>query len=267
MAGRRAPVRGGASRRPAGPPSAVPRPAPAPARTVEAGRLTGGIQLVGPASGNDVAVAAGHHRRRSVGGRTDVRHRRVRKLRGSRVRSCTPQGRHVVCYIERAAPGRTLRSDAATFPKSVLGNVVAGLSRMSAGSIISQLSVIEPIMRARLEHVQAEGLRRRRGRQRRRVLNSTGFPLTAAEQLTYNEWLASDGACARDVDRSEERPPSGGRTPALLRLRARRGMLPGRRMRPARSPSSRRARRSSRSSTTSNRASSANRPTRPGTWR
>ena len=99
-------------------------------------------------------------------------------------------GRHVVCYID-AGTWENFRSDAGNFPESVLGNVVAGFPN-ERWLDISQLSVIEPLMRARLEMCKQKGFDGVEADNVEGFELDTGFPLTAAEQLTYNEWLASE---------------------------------------------------------------------------
>ncbi len=100
------------------------------------------------------------------------------------------KGRHVVCYID-AGTWEEWRSDAADFPKSVLGNVVAGFPN-ERWLDISQLSVIEPIMRARLEMCKQKGFDAVEADNVEGFELETGFPLTAAQQLTYDKWLASE---------------------------------------------------------------------------
>ena len=87
------------------------------------------------------------------------------------------QGRHVICYLD-AGTWEEWRSDASEFPKSVLGSVVKGYpERALAGH--------QQPVGDRADHestpgnVQAEGLRRRRGGQRRRVRTRNRLPADA----------------------------------------------------------------------------------------
>ncbi len=104
------------------------------------------------------------------------------------VSSLHAQGRHVVCYLD-AGTWEEWRPDASEFPKSVLGSVVQGYSN-ERWLDISNLAVIEPIMKARLEMCKQKGFDGVEADNVEGFEVETGFPLTAAEQLTYNEWLA-----------------------------------------------------------------------------
>ena len=105
------------------------------------------------------------------------------------VSSLHAQGRHVICYLD-AGTWEEWRPDAGEFPKSVLGNVVAGYPN-ERWLDISDLSAIEPIMKARLEMCKQKGFDGVEADNVEGYELETGFPLTAAEQLTYNKWLAS----------------------------------------------------------------------------
>ena len=73
--------------------------------------------------------------------------------------------------------------------------------------------------------------------------NDTGFPLTAAEQLTYNEWVAEEVHSLGMAVLAEERRRTDARTAALLRRGARRAVQPVPRMRRLRAvPGGRQAR-------------------------
>ena len=76
------------------------------------------------------------------------------------------QGTKVICYIDFGS-SENFRPDYSSFPESVQGstNGWAGERWLD----IRQLSVLEPIMTARDEDVRAEGLRRPRARQHRRL--------------------------------------------------------------------------------------------------
>jgi hypothetical protein len=105
------------------------------------------------------------------------------------VSSLHSQGRHVICYLD-AGTWEEWRPDAGEFPKSVLGNVVTGYPN-ERWLDISDLSAIEPIMKARLEMCKQKGFDGVEADNVEGYELETGFPLTAAEQLTYNKWLAS----------------------------------------------------------------------------
>ncbi len=122
-------------------------------------------------------------------------------------------GRHVVCYMD-AGSWEEWRPDAGEFPASVLGNTYAGFPN-ERWLDIRQLSILEPIMTKRLELCKAKGFD---GVEADNVEgfdnNNAGFPLTAEEQLTYNEWLASEAhslglsiALKNDVTQTKELEP------------------------------------------------------------
>jgi len=99
------------------------------------------------------------------------------------------QGKHVICYID-VGTAEDFRPDYAEFPKSVLGR-----SNGWPGELwldIRQLSVLEPIMAARLRMCSEKGFDAVEPDNIEGYANKTGFPLTAGEQLTYNEWVADE---------------------------------------------------------------------------
>ena len=97
------------------------------------------------------------------------------------------QGRRVVCYVD-VGTAEDFRPDYAQFPKSVLGksNGWPGERWLD----IRQLSVLEPIMAARLQMCSEKGFDAVEPDNIEAFSNKSGFPITAAEQLTYNEWVA-----------------------------------------------------------------------------
>jgi hypothetical protein len=105
------------------------------------------------------------------------------------VSSLHAQGRHVICYLD-AGTWEGWRPDAGEFPASVLGSADPGWTN-ERWLDIRQLSVLEPIMQARLEMCKQKGFDGVEVDNVDGYANSTGFPLTAADQLAYNKWLAS----------------------------------------------------------------------------
>jgi hypothetical protein len=104
------------------------------------------------------------------------------------VSSLHAQGRHVICSLD-AGTWEGWRPDASEFPASVLGSADPGWTD-ERWLDIRQLSVLEPIMKARMELCKQKGFDGVEVDNVDGYENNTGFPLTAAEQLTYNEWLA-----------------------------------------------------------------------------
>lgn len=96
-------------------------------------------------------------------------------------------GRHVVCYID-VGTAEDWRPDYGEFPRSALGksNGWPGERWLD----IRQLAVIEPIMLARFRMCREKGFDAVEPDNIEAFSNKSGFPITAAEQLTYNEWVA-----------------------------------------------------------------------------
>jgi hypothetical protein len=105
------------------------------------------------------------------------------------VASLHAQGRHVICYMD-AGTWEGWRPDASKFPASVLGNADPGWTE-EKWLDIRQLSIIEPLMEARFKLCKEKGFDGIEADNVDGWQNNTGFPITAAEQLTYNEWLAN----------------------------------------------------------------------------
>jgi hypothetical protein len=99
------------------------------------------------------------------------------------------QGKHVICYID-VGTAEDFRPDYDKFPESVLGksNGWPGERWLD----IRQLSVLEPIMTARFEMCKEKGFEAVEPDNIEGYANNSGFPLTAQEQLTYNEWVAEE---------------------------------------------------------------------------
>jgi hypothetical protein len=100
------------------------------------------------------------------------------------------QGKHVICYIDVGTyePGR---SDSIGFPSSVLGNGVEGWPG-ERWLDIGNLAVLEPIMTARFQICKEKGFDAVEPDNEDGYSNITGFPLTAAQQLAYDQWVANE---------------------------------------------------------------------------
>jgi hypothetical protein len=105
------------------------------------------------------------------------------------------QGRVVICYFS-AGSWEDWRPDAGDFPASVKGNSNGWPGENWLD--ISNLSVLSPIMRARLDLAVEKGCDGVEPDNVDGYTNRTGFPLTASHQATYNRWLA-DQAHARGL--------------------------------------------------------------------
>jgi hypothetical protein len=103
------------------------------------------------------------------------------------VASLHAQGKRVICYVD-VGTAESFRPDYSSFPASVLGrsNGWPGERWLD----IRRLEVLEPIMAARFEMCREKGFDAVEPDNIEAYANNSGFPLTAQEQLTFNEWLA-----------------------------------------------------------------------------
>ncbi len=97
---------------------------------------------------------------------------------------------HVICYIDVGTyePGRP---DTSSFPAAAVGAEVQGWPG-ERWLDVRQLSVLEPIMTKRFEACKEKGFDAVEPDNMDGYENSTGFPITAAEQLTFDEWVATE---------------------------------------------------------------------------
>jgi hypothetical protein len=107
----------------------------------------------------------------------------------SEVAALHAEGKHVICYID-VGTAEKFRPDYSSFPKSVLGrgNGWPGEKWID----IRQLSVVEPIMAARFRMCREKGFDAVEPDNIEAFSNKSGFPITAQQQLTYNEWVAEE---------------------------------------------------------------------------
>lgn len=98
------------------------------------------------------------------------------------------QGGHAICYFS-AGTYENWRADAGKFPASVLGssNGWPGEKWLD----IRNLSVLGPIMSARMDKCKAAGFDAIDPDNVDGYSNSSGFPLSASDQITFNTWLAN----------------------------------------------------------------------------
>lgn len=97
------------------------------------------------------------------------------------------KGAKAICYID-VGTAENFRSDYSKFPASVLGasNGWPGERWLD----IRQISLLSPIMTARMDMCKAKGFDAVEPDNVDGYTNSTGFPLTAADQIAYNTWIA-----------------------------------------------------------------------------
>ncbi len=96
-------------------------------------------------------------------------------------------GKPVICYIS-AGSWEDWRPDAASFPESVKGNNNGWPGEKWLD--IRAVSTLEPIMRNRIAMCASKGFDAVEPDNIDGYTNSTGFPLTANDQLVYNRALA-----------------------------------------------------------------------------
>ncbi len=107
----------------------------------------------------------------------------------SEVAALHAQGKHVICYID-AGTAEKFRPDYGEFPASTLGrsNGWPGERWLD----IRQLGAIEPIMAARFRMCREKGFDAVEPDNIEAFANKSGFEISPAQQLTYNEWIASE---------------------------------------------------------------------------
>jgi hypothetical protein len=96
-------------------------------------------------------------------------------------------GKRVVCYVD-VGTAESFRPDYGQFPKVVLGrpNGWPGERWLD----IRRLTVLEPIMQARFRVCAEKGFDAVEPDNIEAFSNRSGFPVTGADQLAFNEWLA-----------------------------------------------------------------------------
>jgi hypothetical protein len=99
------------------------------------------------------------------------------------------EGKHVICYLD-VGTAENFRPDFGEFPKSVLGhsNGWPGEHWLD----IRRLEVLEPIMAARVRMCAEKGFDAVEPDNIEAFSNKSGFPITSAQQLAYNEWMAGE---------------------------------------------------------------------------
>jgi hypothetical protein len=96
-------------------------------------------------------------------------------------------GQHVVCYVDVGSWERW-RPDAARFPRSVRGRTNGWPGERWLD--VRRLLVLEPIMRARFAMCARKGFDAVEPDNMDGFENPTGFHISAAQQLSYDRWVA-----------------------------------------------------------------------------
>jgi len=99
------------------------------------------------------------------------------------------EAKHVICYID-VGTAENFRPDYSSFPASVLGRSNGWPGERWID--IRQLGVIEPIMTARFQMCREKGFDAVEPDNMEAYSNNSGFPITAQQQLTYDEWVAGE---------------------------------------------------------------------------
>jgi hypothetical protein len=97
------------------------------------------------------------------------------------------KGRKVICYVNAGA-WENFRPDKSAFPSAILGSTDGWPGEQYLD--IRQTSVLQPIMAARFAACRAKGFDGVEADLVDTFTDQTGFPITAADQLRYNEMLA-----------------------------------------------------------------------------
>ena len=104
------------------------------------------------------------------------------------VRALHRRGRKAVCYIS-AGSWESWRPDADRFPRSVLGKRYDGYPD-ERWLDIRRIRLLAPILSARFAMCARKGFDAVEPDNVAGWENDTGFPLTAADQLRFNRWIA-----------------------------------------------------------------------------
>lgn len=100
------------------------------------------------------------------------------------------KGRKVICYFS-AGSWEPFRPDAGSFPESVKGKALDGFVD-EKWLDIRRIDVLGPIMRARLDLCKQKGFDAVEPDNVDGYTNKSGFPLTAADQLAFNRFIAQE---------------------------------------------------------------------------
>lgn len=106
------------------------------------------------------------------------------------IQALKKRGKIVICYLS-AGSYENYRSDAGLFSAGVLGNTLDGWPD-ERWLDIRQIDLLAPIMRARMDQAKAKGCDGIEPDNIDGYTNNTGFPLTSADQLRFNRWLAAE---------------------------------------------------------------------------
>jgi hypothetical protein len=98
------------------------------------------------------------------------------------------QGRKAICYLD-VGSWENFRPDKNMFPKSVIGKRYQGFPS-ERWMDIRKISVLAPPLSKRFDMCKRKGFDAVEPDNMNGYSNPTGFPLTAADQLRFNRWVA-----------------------------------------------------------------------------
>ncbi len=99
-------------------------------------------------------------------------------------------GRKVICYLDVGA-WESYRPDAGAYPRSALGAAYEGYPE-ERWLDIRQIAALAPILRKRFDLCRRKGFDAIEPDNIAGYENRSGFPLTAADQLRFNRWVARE---------------------------------------------------------------------------
>ena len=99
-------------------------------------------------------------------------------------------GRKVICYLDIGA-WESYRPDAGAFPERVLGEVYFGYPD-ERWLDIREIGPLAPILRKRFDICERKGFDAVEPDNLAGYENKSGFPLTGADQLRFNRWVARE---------------------------------------------------------------------------
>jgi hypothetical protein len=99
-------------------------------------------------------------------------------------------GRKAICYLD-VGSWENYRPDAARFPKAVLGRAYEGYPD-ERWLDIRRIDLLAPILRDRFDLCRRKGFDAVEPDNIAGYENKTGFPLSAADQLRFNRWVARE---------------------------------------------------------------------------
>ena len=106
------------------------------------------------------------------------------------VRDLHERGRRVVCYFS-AGPWEQFRGDAMGFPPETIGEPLVDFPD-ERWLDIRRIERLAPVLRARLDVCRSKGFDAVEPDNVDAYQNVSGFPLTAADQLAFNTWIANE---------------------------------------------------------------------------